>query len=87
MKVHGPSRPGPINLREVGKTERKSASGRASEAGERVQVSTHARALSQLREPETPDMSRVERLKEAIRSGNFAIDVERIASAMLQEDY
>lgn len=87
MKVHGPSRPGPISLREVGEAKRKASSGRKPEAAERVQVSNHARALSQLREPEAPDMSRVERLKEAIRSGNFVIDVERIASAMLQEEF
>lgn len=85
MKIHGPSRPGPIALRELGKSQRTTSRGRPS-AGEHVHVSSQARSLASAREPEVPDASRIERLKEAIRSGTFTIDHDRIASAMMREE-
>ena len=85
MKIHGPSRPGPLAPRNVEKSTQAQRAGR-SEAGERVQVSSQAKALAEAKAPEAPDASRIERLKEAIRSGTFVIDADRIAGAMLREE-
>lgn len=87
MKIQGPSRPSPVQLREIGNAKRADAkSTRAGDSRERVNVSSQARVLSAAREPEVPDAGRIERLKEAIRSGTFAIDADRIASAMMREE-
>lgn len=86
MKVHGPSKPNHVVLREVGKAHRAEAKSRHKPAGERVQVSPEARALSSVRDPEVPDADRIERLKAAIADGTFRIDAERIADAMMHEE-
>ncbi len=59
--------------------------GHAAKA-ERVDVSSTAQTLSSARAAETPDASRVERLRGAIADGSFEIDVDRIAEQMLLEE-
>lgn len=86
MKVHGPSKPSQVVLREVGKSAQTQAKARGGPAGERVHVSREARALASVRDPEVPDLSRIEKLKEAIADGTFQIDADRIADAMLREE-
>jgi flagellar biosynthesis anti-sigma factor FlgM len=54
--------------------------------GERVEVSNLSKLLSEARGPSEPDMARVQRLKDAIQNGEFTIDADRIASAMLHEE-
>ncbi|MDD9946749.1 MAG: flagellar biosynthesis anti-sigma factor FlgM [Myxococcales bacterium] len=85
MKVNGPSKPGHVHLREVGKPARVQGTSRRT-AGEHVQVSSRARVLASSRDPEVPDQSRIERLKAAIAEGTFEIDVDRIADAMIREE-
>jgi flagellar biosynthesis anti-sigma factor FlgM len=55
-------------------------------SGERVEVSNTSKLLAEARGPNEPDMARVQRLKDAITNGEFTIDAERIASAMLHEE-
>lgn len=87
MKVYGPSRPEPLSPRS--KAARRSADGgrpTRTDAREQVDVSSRAQVLARAREPQTPDRARIERLKEAIRSGQFQVDAERIAAVMLREE-
>ncbi|MEC7522271.1 MAG: flagellar biosynthesis anti-sigma factor FlgM [Myxococcota bacterium] len=51
-----------------------------------VEMSDAARATRELRAPERPDAEKVARLKQAILDGEFRIDPDRIASAMLDEE-
>ncbi|MEM9194166.1 MAG: flagellar biosynthesis anti-sigma factor FlgM [Myxococcota bacterium] len=57
-----------------------------AERGEKVELSSEARKLEEMRASEKPDAERIERLKEAIRNGTFQIDAERIAQTMLDEE-
>lgn len=85
MKVQGPSRPEPVAPQKVEQKPFGSRTDRAP-SGEQVQVSRRAQALARAREPEAPDRERIERLKAAIRSGEFTIDADRIAITMLKEE-
>jgi flagellar biosynthesis anti-sigma factor FlgM len=64
--------------------------GRKDEAkapsGERVEVSKLSKLLSGANGPNEPDAARVQRLKDAIQAGEFTIDADRIASAMVREE-
>ena len=68
------------------RSENKSKSPSRSAAAEQVSVSAEARSLAEARAPEVPDQARIDRLKEAIRNGSFEIDVDRIATQMLEEE-
>ena len=85
MKINGPYRPAAIDTVRslVSKT---SADGVKSNPTETVQVSSQAQALAQARAPETPDMPKVQKLKEQIERGTFKADPEKIAEAMLSEE-
>jgi len=39
-----------------------------------------------MRAPEKPDLERVERLRQAIESGDFKVDAEKIAERMMEEE-
>lgn len=86
MKVHGPSKPSQVVLREVGKAARSQTKARGGPSGERVEVSQQAQAMASVRDPEAPDLGRIEQLKAAIADGTFQIDAERIADAMMREE-
>jgi flagellar biosynthesis anti-sigma factor FlgM len=51
-----------------------------------VEVSSLSKLLSQVRAPDTPDVEKVERLRESIRAGQFQVDHAKVADTMLQEE-
>jgi flagellar biosynthesis anti-sigma factor FlgM len=59
---------------------------RGSERADEVRVSREAHELAASRGPEVPDQARIDRLKDAIANGTFRIDVDRIASRMIDEE-
>lgn len=87
MKVHGTGPTRPVTSTEAARTKGARPAGTPTPPrGERVQVSQQARALSAARGPEVPDTDKISRLKEAIRSGSFVVDADRIAEAMISEE-
>ena len=86
MKVHATPRPGSVERSKPAEPSGERREAGPASRGERVHVSNEAQALGGAREPEAPDELRVARLKEAIRSGAFVIDADRIAEAMLNEE-
>jgi len=54
--------------------------------GERVEVSSLSKALSDARLPESQDAGKVERLRESIRVGQFQVDHTKVADTMAQEE-
>jgi flagellar biosynthesis anti-sigma factor FlgM len=54
--------------------------------GARVSVSNLSQTLSAAREPEAPDAARVEKLRESIRVGQFRVNHEQTAEAMVAEE-
>lgn len=86
MKVDGPHRSTQLEQsksRSVGTKEKSNA---RPDRSEQVNVSQEARSLAEARAPEVPDQERIDRLKEAISNGTFKIDVDRIATQMLEEE-
>jgi len=86
MKVQGPPKP---RMQPLAQAPIKSgAKDEATKAlsGERVEVSNTSKLLAEARGPNEPDMARVQRLKDAIANGEFTIDADRIATAMLHEE-
>ena len=83
MKINGPYRPTAI---DTSRGSVRASDGPKSSPTETVKVSSQAQALAQARAPETPDMPKVQKLREAIERGQFKADPERIADAMLREE-
>jgi flagellar biosynthesis anti-sigma factor FlgM len=86
MKIQGPGKPRPVAPSELGSVKDAKPQRTEASRGERVQVSQLGQMLASARGPDTPDTARVARLKNAIDSGNFKVDPERIAEAMIQEE-
>jgi flagellar biosynthesis anti-sigma factor FlgM len=87
MKVQGPVKPRLPPLSDQARVkgpERKEEAKATS--GERVDVSKLSKLLAEARGPSEPDAGRVQRLKDAIQAGEFTIDADRIASAMVHEE-
>lgn len=85
MKIQGPGKPRMEPLVQTpAKAEVKE--GAKPQTGERVEVSNLSKLLAGAQGPSEPDMARVQRLKDAIANGEFTIDADRIASAMLHEE-
>jgi flagellar biosynthesis anti-sigma factor FlgM len=84
MKIRGTQTPARVDVVERASVRPKNSP--SSVRAERVRVSEEAKAFADARGPEAPDRARIERIIEAIRSGQFAIDAERIADAMLREE-
>ncbi len=90
MRIQGPKTP------ETTKVSREASDQKTSESetskgtdrtrGEKVRISKHAQQLTDMRAAEKPDMERVERLKKAIKDGEFEIDANNIAERMLEEE-
>ena len=90
MRILGPKTP------ETTKVSREASDQKASESetskgaerarGEKVQISKQAQQLTDMRAPEKPDLERVERLRQAIESGDFKVDAEKIAERMMEEE-
>jgi flagellar biosynthesis anti-sigma factor FlgM len=89
MKVQGPGRPNVAPVQDKGHVKGESAT-EATKAtgGERVEVSSLSKLLSQVRAsaPDAPDAAKVERLRDSIRTGEFKVDHQKVAEAMLQEE-
>ncbi len=90
MKIHsGQMRPGSLKKAEAdqkGSSTKKGSKTGSAASADAVSVSDEARTLSKARGPETPDPARIERLRDAIRRGEFKVDAERIAERMLLEE-
>jgi flagellar biosynthesis anti-sigma factor FlgM len=91
MKVQGPGRPNVSPVQDKGHV--KGGSDNATEAtkatsGERVEVSSLSKLLSQVRSsaPDAPDAAKVDRLRDSIRTGEFKVDHQKVAEAMLTEE-
>ena len=86
MKVQSPGRPNVAQLQD--KAPIKSTGGAQVEksAGERVEVSSLSKMLASVRAPDTPDVDKVERLRESIRVGEFQVDHTKVADTMMQEE-
>lgn len=89
MKVERPGRPG------VGQVEQSRDAGHAKSVEqakakapeERIQVSSLSKLISAFRaNPEAVDQAKVEQLKTDIQSGNFKVDHNKVADAMLREE-
>ena len=91
MKIDGSNKPGTadqVRLRQNSQAAKgKGGDAGSRSVGEQVDVSSTARALQSARAPEVPDQAKIARLKEAIRNGEFKIDVDRIASRILEEEF
>lgn len=86
MKIDGTGRSPQVERQKSRQTETKEKSRARSEPGEQVSVSAEARSLAEARAPEVPDQDRIDRLKQAIKDGTFKVDVNRIATQMLEEE-
>lgn len=86
MKVYNRSSLGPVDSREPSSAPPRRAEESSAPAA-RVDVSHGAQLLRDARGPEAPDPARIERLKEAIRAGTFAVDADRIADAILKAEW
>ncbi|HJL19623.1 MAG TPA: flagellar biosynthesis anti-sigma factor FlgM [Sandaracinaceae bacterium LLY-WYZ-13_1] len=90
MKISGHTPYAKIESTRAG--ERGPAEGRESSeasptgAAAEVRMSDAARAMRDAHAPERPDEAKVARLRELVERGDFQIDAERIASAMLDEE-
>lgn len=86
MKVQSPGRPNVAQLQD--KAQIKNTGGAQVEkgAGERVEVSSLSKLLATVRAPDTPDVEKVERLRESIRVGQFQVDHYKVADTMVQEE-
>ena len=86
MKIQGPGKPQLQPLTGQVPVKGGAKDGVKAPTGERVEVSNLSKLLAEARGPSEPDMARVQRLKDAIQAGEFTIDADRIASAMLNEE-
>ena len=86
MKIHGSSHTRPATALRDTPRPKDAGDGPRPARGERVQVSSQARALSEVRGPEVPDVDKIARLREAIANGSFVVDADRIAAAMIEEE-
>jgi flagellar biosynthesis anti-sigma factor FlgM len=84
MKVHGANRP-PV-VQEKSSVKSTSSSQVEKSSGERVAVSSLSKMLANVRAPDSPDVEKVEKLRESIRTGEFKIDREKVAETMVHEE-
>ena len=89
MKIQGQNPYSKVHSRKDSKS-RSGTDGQAksssSGAATAVNVSSTARNLVTLHAPEEADLSKVERLREAVEQGTFQVDAEKIADAMVREE-
>jgi len=86
MKVQGPGRPQVGQIQDKSPIKSTGTSQVDKPAGERVAVSSLSKVLANVRAPESPDVEKVERLRESIRAGAFQINREQVAETMVQEE-
>jgi flagellar biosynthesis anti-sigma factor FlgM len=87
MKVQGPSRPNVAQLQDKAHAIKNTGGAQVEKsAGERVEVSSLSKVLASVRAPDTPDIDKVERLRESIRVGEFQVDHTKVADTMMQEE-
>jgi flagellar biosynthesis anti-sigma factor FlgM len=86
MKIREIQRIAPSEIEKTYKTPAAKRASNPAQATESVKVSAEARALAAAREPEVPDQQKIEKLKDAIRKGEFKVDVGHIADAILNEE-
>lgn len=86
MKVQGPSRPNVPQVQDKAHIKNPGAAPVDKSAGERVEVSSLSKLLAQVRAPDSPDVEKVERLRESIRAGAFQVDHAEVADTMVQEE-
>jgi flagellar biosynthesis anti-sigma factor FlgM len=86
MKVQGAGRPPIGQVQEKSPVKSTSTSPAEKSSGERVAVSSLSKALAQVRAPNSPDVEKVEKLRESIRTGEFKIDHEQVAQTMVNEE-
>jgi flagellar biosynthesis anti-sigma factor FlgM len=84
MKVQGAGRP-PV-VQDKGPVKSPSTSPAEKSSGERVAVSSLSKMLANVRAPDSPDVEKVEKLRESIRTGEFKIDREKVAQTMVNEE-
>jgi flagellar biosynthesis anti-sigma factor FlgM len=87
MKVDSNHRTLPFDtVRQKKSAEVSSQPPAKGERTDEVRVSREAHELAAARGVEVPDQARIDRLKDAIANGTFRVDVDRIASRMLDEE-
>ena len=86
MKVQRPLGPNVAQVQDKAHIRNTNATPVEKSGGERVEVSSLSKALAQVREPETQDAGKVERLRESIRVGQFQVDHSQVADTMVQEE-
>ena len=86
MKVQSPSRPNVAALQDKAHIKNAGSAPVEKGAGERVEVSSLSKMLASVRAPDTPDVDKVERLRESIRVGEFQVDHTKVADTMMQEE-
>ena len=87
MKVQGAPRAPVGQIQDKGQVKNAgTAQPLDKSSGERVEVSSLSKMLAQVRAPDSPDVEKVERLRESIRTGEFKVDQDKVADTMVQEE-
>ncbi|HKP62481.1 MAG TPA: flagellar biosynthesis anti-sigma factor FlgM [Polyangiales bacterium] len=91
MKVQGPGNRGVGQVhepRDAGQPKANEQTTKAKAPEEKIQVSSLSKLLSDAKVSagEVKDPDKIAQLKSALESGNFKVDTERTAEAMLREE-
>ena len=86
MKITGPNSANPLKPPKGDRAPAERNKAAPPAKTDRVRFSPAAAALSKAREPEQPDLERIDKLRRAILDGSFKVDHQRIAERMLQEE-
>jgi flagellar biosynthesis anti-sigma factor FlgM len=86
MKVQRPGTPSVSQVQDRGQVKSAGAPQVQQSSGERVAVSSLSRMLAEVRAPDTPDVAKVEKLRDSIRVGAFKVNHEQVANTMVQEE-
>jgi flagellar biosynthesis anti-sigma factor FlgM len=86
MKVHSPARPSVTHMQDKGHGKNTGSFKIEVASSERVSASNRCPLLSEVPEPDSANAEKVEKLRESIRVGAFKVDLEQVASRMLQEE-
>ncbi|MET0386134.1 MAG: flagellar biosynthesis anti-sigma factor FlgM, partial [Polyangiales bacterium] len=86
MRVQGPGKPSVAQVQDRSQVKGAGAQKVEPSSGERVEVSSLSRMLADVRLPDSPDVAKVEKLRDSIRVGAFKVNQEQVAHTMVQEE-
>lgn len=86
MRVQGPGKPSVGQVQDRSQVKGAGAPKVEQSSSERVEVSSLSRMLADVRLNESPDVAKVEKLRDSIRVGAFKVNHEQVAHTMVQEE-